>query len=168
MLSFHSVRTVGFEPTISSSPNWRDNQTSLRSDVSSPPTNLRSVPDRTHLSALKERYPAPIDERAMLCRLCARTFHAVDREALESSSPALQAGARPSQLPVRLFVWMCARKKPDVAVTPGFAWFARVRPSVTSATDAWDSLVQKRSRLAIRDPAWYSAVLKTLFQFFQR
>ena len=34
--------------------------------------------------------------------LCARTFHAVNWEALESSSPALQAGARPSQLPVRL------------------------------------------------------------------
>ena len=66
MLSFHSVRTVGFEPTISSSPNWRDNQTSLRSDdVSSPYGN------RTHLSALKERYPAPIDERAVLCR-CVR------------------------------------------------------------------------------------------------
>ncbi len=60
-----SVRTVGFEPTISSSPNWRDNQASLRSDVSSPYGN------RTHLSALKERYPAPIDERAMLCR-CGR------------------------------------------------------------------------------------------------
>ena len=60
-----SVRTVGFEPTISSSPNWRDNQASLRSDVSSPYGN------RTHLSALKERYPAPIDERAVLCR-CVR------------------------------------------------------------------------------------------------
>ena len=34
--------------------------------------------------------------------LYARTFHAVDWEALESSSPALQAGARPSQLPVRV------------------------------------------------------------------
>ena len=62
---FRSVRTVGFEPTISSSPNWRDNQTSLRSDCSSPYGN------RTHLSALKERYPAPIDERAVLCR-CVR------------------------------------------------------------------------------------------------
>ena len=33
--------------------------------------------------------------------LCAHTSHAVDWEALESSSPALQAGAIPSQLPVR-------------------------------------------------------------------
>ena len=49
-------------------------------------------------------------ERAVSCAdrrtghvvsLCARTFHAVDWEALESSSPGLQPGARPSQLPVR-------------------------------------------------------------------
>ena len=74
------------------------NQASPRSDVSSPYEN------RTHLSALKERYPVPIDERAVLFRSGARTFYAVDREALESSSPVLQADARPSQLPVRLLV----------------------------------------------------------------
>ena len=34
MSLFHSVRTVGFETTISSSPNWRDNQASLRSELS--------------------------------------------------------------------------------------------------------------------------------------
>ena len=58
MLSY-SVRTVGFEPTISSPPNWRDNQTSLRSVGSSP------YGSRTHLPALKKRYPVPIDERAV-------------------------------------------------------------------------------------------------------
>ena len=43
----------------------------------------------------------------------AQHCHAVDREALESSSPALQAGAKPSQLPVRLVpAWIVPRKKP--------------------------------------------------------
>ena len=59
-------------------------------------------------------------ERAVSCSdrrtghvvsLCARTFHAVDWEALESSSPGLQPGARPSQLPVRLVVLDESTKK---------------------------------------------------------
>ena len=119
---FRSVRTVGFEPRAptrsvgrSSSPNWRDNQTSLRSDVSSP------YGSRTHLSALKERYPAPIDERAVLC-CCERV-------------PFTQWTGRPSNPRLLLFrqvldrlsyqsvflCWMNPRKKPDVVVTPGFA-----------------------------------------------
>ena len=59
------VRTVGFEPTISRSPTWRD-------------TRLRHVLSWT-----------------------ARTAITVGWEALESSSPALQTGALPSQLPAQ-------------------------------------------------------------------
>ena len=62
--NFLSVRTAGLEPTVSWPPTRRDNQASLRSDqvvASSPYGN------RTHLTALKERHPLPIDERAMLC-----------------------------------------------------------------------------------------------------
>ena len=111
-----SVRTVGFEPTISSSPNWRDNQTSLRSDdVSSPYGN------RTHLSALKERYPAPIDERAVLCRCVRVPF---TQWTGRRSNPRLllfrQALDRLSYQSV-LLCWVNPRKKPDVALTPGFA-----------------------------------------------
>ena len=58
-----------------------------------------SYGSRTHLSALKERYPEPIDERAVFCvRFLIR---AVGREALESSSAVLQTAAKPSQLPTR-------------------------------------------------------------------
>ena len=42
----------------------------------------------------------------------ARILSAVGREALESSSPGLQPGAKPSQLPTQ-------RKRPDVLATPG-------------------------------------------------
>ncbi len=110
---YFSVRTAGFEPTISSSPNWRDNQTSLRSDASNP------YGSRTHLSAdqrcasvPEERYPAPIDERAVLSCCCVRApYTQWAHEALESSSPALQAGARPSQLPVRVLLLDESTKK---------------------------------------------------------
>ena len=59
----------------------------------------------------EERYPVPIDERAVLC-CCARVpFTQWTHEALESSSPALQAGAGhrraalvASQLPVRVLL----------------------------------------------------------------
>ena len=113
------IRTVGFEPTISSPPNWRDNQTSLRFDVSSPYGN------RTHLSALKERYPAPIDERVMLCRCVRVPF---TQWTGRRSNPRLlgfnQVLDRLSYQSV-VVIWVCAfsmgTKKPDVAVTPGFA-----------------------------------------------
>ena len=58
-----------------------------------------SYGSRTHLSGLKGQYPAPIDERAV-CSVM-RMPSAVGREALESSSPGLQPGAKPSQLPTR-------------------------------------------------------------------
>ena len=113
---FHSVRTVGFEPTISSPPNWRDNQTSLRSGASSP------YGSRTHLSALKERYPAPIDERAVLS--CCFVRVPFTQWTGRRSNPRLllfrQVLDRLSYQSV-LCCWMNPRKKPDVAVTPGFA-----------------------------------------------
>lgn len=59
----HPVRAAGFEPAISSSPSLRISQTFPRPGR---PQMSESSPcgNRTHLSALKERYPAPIDERA--------------------------------------------------------------------------------------------------------
>ena len=59
--------------------------------------------------------------------LCARTLSAVGREALESSSAAFQATAKPSQLPTHVSlrdllhrVRIRPTKKPDVLVTSGF------------------------------------------------
>ena len=69
------------------------------------------LPDVFCQQPVWESNPSLRLERAVSCAdrrtgravlLCAHTFHAVDWEALESSSPALQAGARPSQLPVRV------------------------------------------------------------------
>ena len=109
-----SVRTAGFEPAISWSPTWRDNQVSPRSDrvhvVSSPYGN------RTHLAALKGRYPAPIDERAMLCALAERK---VGREVLEPSSAVLQTAAIPSQLPAQIVVRASKNPVSLALVTPG-------------------------------------------------
>ena len=72
--------------------------------------------NRTHLAALKGRYPVPIDERAMLCALVER---GVGREVLEPSSAVLQTAAIPSQLPAQVVVR--ARKNPVslALVTPG-------------------------------------------------
>jgi hypothetical protein len=55
------VRAAGFEPAVSSPPSLRIGRLShaLIVPVSSPCGN------RTHLSALKGRYPSPIDERAI-------------------------------------------------------------------------------------------------------
>ena len=87
-----------------------------------------SCGNRTHLSALKGQYPEPIDERAVCVLRQRGTLSAVGREALESSSAAFQATAKPSQLPTHVFVaWFPLsprrsgqQKKPDVLVTPGF------------------------------------------------
>ena len=72
-------------------------------------------PNRTHLSALLRlllgRVSCSDRRTGHVVSLRARTFHAVDWEALESSSPGLQPGARPSQLPVRLVVLDESTKK---------------------------------------------------------
>ena len=110
----HGHRPAWIPVGRSRSPTWSDDQASPRSDriqvVSSPYGN------RTHLAALKGRYPAPIDERAMLCALAERK---VGREVLEPSSAVLQTAAIPSQLPAQVVVR--ARKNPVslALVTPG-------------------------------------------------
>ena len=78
----------------------------------------RSPCRRTEIHALKEWYPVPIDERTVSC-CWAHTFHAVDWEALESSSPVLQAGARPSQLPIRVLMLLQTTKKARRRGDPG-------------------------------------------------
>ena len=122
-----SVRTAGFEPTISSSPCWRDNQASPRSDcvvLSSPYGN------RTHLSADQppvgaRRAVSSADRRTGRLVLLVRAYLSRSglggarilvcgssdrRYAVSATSPR-----RGGQFPI---------KKPDVAVTPGFAFFA--------------------------------------------
>ena len=107
-----SVRTAGFEPAISWPPTRRDDQASLRSVsvvVSSPYGN------RTHLSALKERYPSPIDERAVLCAYTERKW------AGRRSNPRLRFFRPPlCHLSYQPHVFrLLHEKRPDVAVTPG-------------------------------------------------
>ena len=58
-----------------------------------------------------------------------RSFRAVGREALESSSAVLQTAANPSQLPAQT-------KRPGIfVVTPGLASFLKKKLGVTSAED---------------------------------
>ena len=102
---------------------------------------------------MKDQYPEPIDERAVSCCLGAPAAHAdrcrisfransVGREALESSSAAFQATAKPSQLPTRVAAlpppWLTSvhEKRPDVLATPSLRGCqTELRPSVTSAAD---------------------------------
>lgn len=76
---------------------------------------------------------------AVLCVLSKEVLP-VDREVLETSSPTLQAGAKPSQLPVH--VLLKPRKGHEktrchFGVTPGLPTFSSlVRPSATSDGDA--------------------------------
>ncbi len=127
----HSVRTVGFEPGHRSAMTGRIGPPVPRTGaitrlryvlMSAARMGVEPISPPTNLPVGARRAVSCADRRTgRVVLLCARTFHAVDWEALESSSPALQAGARPSQLPVRIRCWMNPRKKPDVAVTPGFA-----------------------------------------------
>ena len=80
---------------------------------------------RTQPLQLERLTTSPEVERAVL--LCARTLSAVGREALESSSAAFQATAKPSQLPTHdsllaspAITSTGQQKKPDVLATPGF------------------------------------------------
>lgn len=92
-----------------------------------------SYGNRTHLSALKGRYPLPIDERAVLCAYVERK---VGGEALESSSAVFQTAARPSQLPAQAFVVGIQKKARCLLVTPGLGESLRELTRVTSAEDA--------------------------------
>ena len=90
-----------------------------------PTTAARRCPESNPPRCLEGAESSPIDERAVLARgLCA-----VGREVLEPSSPGLQPGATPSQLPAQ-------QKNPASLVTPGSCVPAGLRPSVTSAKDA--------------------------------
>jgi hypothetical protein len=115
-----SVRTAGFEPAISWPPTRRD--TRLRHVLIKYPVG-ESNPNP---AGIRSPSAAPLDGAQS-----ARTIIPVGWEALESSSPALQTGARPSQLPAH------QRKKPGVLWTPGFGKLALLAgPSVTSASSA--------------------------------
>ena len=70
--------------------------------------------NRTHLSALKGRYPVADRRTSQL--------PGVGRGALESPSAGLQPAARPSQLPTHSAV---PTKRPGVFVTPGLRLHAR-------------------------------------------
>jgi hypothetical protein len=113
-----------------------------------------SYGNRTHLSALKERNPEPIDERAVL--LYARRQRA--QWAGRRSNPRLRL-FRPllDRLSYRPD-YHRTRKKPDVAVTPGFEWLrSGSGPSVNSAADARaDSPVNRRCYLGIAVCVWNS------------
>ena len=88
-----SVRTAGLEPAISCTPSRRDSQTSLRSDFQ------QLVRESNPLRRLERAASCPVDERAVFG---AHAERQVGREVLESSSPALQTGALPSQLPAQI------------------------------------------------------------------
>ena len=94
---------------------------------------------RTQPLQLERLTTSPEVERAVL--ICARTLSAVGREALESSSAAFQATAKPSQLPTQSFVAgfpPSADKKSPMSLRHR-AFISRqtvFRPSVTSAKDA--------------------------------
>ena len=81
--------------------------------------------NRTHLSALKGRYPQPIDERAGVQEWAG---------GLESPSAGLQPAARPSQLPTHSVVptkkTRCLRHTGPETPREGCSW-----PGVTSARD---------------------------------
>ena len=119
-LQHRTVGKAGVESAVSCSQGTRGtvplppDHSSLRW---SDPCGIRTQPLQ-----LERLTTSPEVERAVL--LCARTLSAVGREALESSSAAFQATAKPSQLPTHSFV-ACVpatdqQKKPDVLATPGF------------------------------------------------
>ena len=99
---WHPCQSVP-DPAISWPPTRRD--TRLRHVLIKYPVG-ESNPNP---AGIRSPSAAPLDGAKS-----ARTMVPVGWEALESSSPALQTGARPSQLPAH------QRKKPGVAVTPGF------------------------------------------------
>ena len=103
------VRTAGFEPAFSWSPTKRDAR--LRHVlIQVPPTTLRAVPgNRTHA---QPGFVLPVPRSTGRGIRYAQFVREVGREVLEPSSAALQAAAKPSQLPAQ-------QKKPDVASDTG-------------------------------------------------
>ncbi len=82
----------------------------------------------THLSAVKERCPAPIDERVVLC---ANRVRYVGQEVIESPWPGLQPGALPFKL-LTQSVTLLKSKSPVIGGTgPG------VKSRGCQASQAW-------------------------------
>ena len=135
-----SVRTVGFEPTISWPPARRD--TRLRHAL---PSSIDPCGIRTQPGQLERLATSPEVERAVCggtylhCVPANRFVLKVGWKALESFSPGLQPGAKPSQLPAHLCsLFACsATKKPSVlCVTPGcLKARGRLKADVTCAGD---------------------------------
>ena len=93
-LRIPSVGTVGIEPTLSCSQDTRA-PGALHPVLFFQIHHSGPYGSRTHLPALKGRYPLT-DRRTSRTRAPRAQ---VGREALESSSPGFQPGANPSQLP---------------------------------------------------------------------
>ena len=111
-----SVRAVGFEPTVSWPPARRDTRLRYALPSSNDPCGIRTQPGQ-----LEKLATSPEVERAvsvwtyLLCVPANRIVLEVGWKALESFSPGLQPGAKPSQLPAQ------TKEKPGVlCVTPGF------------------------------------------------
>lgn len=115
--------------------------------------------NRTHLSALRGRYPPPLDERAGFFVPARRVPFAQWNGSRSSPRPLYfrQTLNRLSYASISLDD-VHQRKKPDVLATSGFA-SRKQRPSVTSVTDTTgaDSLIHQRRRQCIRDGRGYSA-----------
>ena len=130
-----AVGKVGVEPTLSCSQG-------TRAAVALPPGVVRrfSSPygSRTHLSVLNGRNPQT-DRRTSLM-----LFPPVGREALESSSAAFQAAAKPSQLPTRVFR-QTNEKRPGVAGTPGLQ-VVRILGFGRASQAQWESRIIRGER----------------------
>lgn len=132
-----SVRTVGFEPTISWPPARRDTRLRYALPSSNDPCGIRTQPGQLAVLFSWGLATSPEVERAVCVdvpSLCSGEpdLLEVGWKALESFSPGLQPGAKPSQLPAHLCVLhaFSATKKPGVlCVTPGFGKLAEgLRP----------------------------------------
>ena len=92
-----SVRTAGFEPAISCTPDHRCAAVPARYPGFATFCRQRLVRGSNPPRCLEGAESCPIDERAVSARgLCA-----VGREVLEPSSSGLRPGATPSQLPAQ-------------------------------------------------------------------
>ena len=100
-----TVRAAGFEPALSSSPSLRISHAFPRPGRT---TNADSslCGGRTHVSALKGRYPAPLDEQAVLLERAGRRSNP---RLLGFNQPLIHLSYRPRSM-----------KKARCFVTPGF------------------------------------------------
>ena len=113
-----AVGTAGVEPTLSCSQSTRATVT-LHPEISSQVARMGVEPisPPTTLGGTRAESSIPLDERAVI-----QNLPSVGREALESSSPGLQPGAIPSQLPTRVLE-QTTKKGPASLWTPGLQVF---------------------------------------------